>query len=135
MKKNDLKRPADASRPKKLKDTTAENQNGFIYAFDGNELVANADNHNLCTQNRCFKSAEDSPILPYGTRTHHTIEQLLTMPAKNTSDHRSLPFGRGLIHSIQRFCEFDLYKVQIFINGGIGQCQHNTHSQCRRNQA
>ena len=84
----------------KLKNTAAKNQNGFIHSFNGNELVANADNHNLRTQNRCFKSAEDSPILPNGMRTHHTIEQLLTVPTKDTSDQRTLPFGRGLIHSI-----------------------------------
>ena len=76
---------------KKLKNTAAESQNGFIHSFNGNELVANADNHNLSTLYRCFKSAEDSPILPNGMRTHHTIEQLLTMPAKDISDHRSFP--------------------------------------------
>ena len=52
------------------------------------------------TQHRCFKPTEDSQFCTHGVRTHHAIEQLLTMPAKDISDHRSFPFGCGLIHSI-----------------------------------
>ncbi len=112
----------------KLKCTTAESQYGFIYSLNGNKLVADADNHNLRTQYRCFKPAEDSPILTHGMRTHHAIEQLLTMPSKDTFDHRSFSFGSGLIHSIYRLGEFALHKSQILIGGGIRQCQA-PHSQ------
>jgi len=113
----------------------AEGQNGFIHSLNGNELVADADDHNPSTQHRCFKPAEDPPILTHGVRTHHAIEQLLTMPAKDISDHRSFPFGCGLIHSIHGLGEFGLHEAQILIRGGIRQCQHDTHGQCRHNQA
>ena len=58
---------------KKLKHLAAEGQNGFIHSLNGNELVADADHHNPSTQHRCFKPAEDPPILTSGVRAHHVI--------------------------------------------------------------
>ena len=106
---------------------TTEGQNGFIRSFNWNELVADADDHNPSTQHRRFKPAEEPPILTPGVRAHHAIEQLLTMPMKDTSDHRSFPFGGGLIHSIHGLGEFGLDKAQVLIRGGIRQCQYDTH--------
>ena len=118
-----------------LKYTATEGQNGFIHSFNWNELVADADDHNPSTQYRGFKPAEEPPILTHGVGTHHAIEQLLAMPAKDISHHRSFPFGCGLIHSIHGLGEFGLHKAQVLIRGGIRQCQHDTHSQCRHDQA
>ena len=119
----------------KLKYLAAKSQNGFIHSFDWNELVADADDHNPSAQHRCFKPAEEPPILTHGVRTHHAIEQLLTMPAKDIFHHRFFSFGCGLIHSIHGLGEFGLHKAQVLIRGGIRQCQHNTGSQCRHNEA
>lgn len=119
---------------KKLKYAAAECQNGFIYTLNRNELVADADDHNSSTQHRGFKPAEDPPILAHGVRPHHAIEQLLTMPAKDVSDHRSLPFGCGLIHSIHGLGQFGLHEAQILIRGGVRQYQRDARSQYQHNQ-
>ena len=114
---------------KKLKYLATEGQNGFIYSLNRNEPVTDADHHNPSTQHRGFKPAEDPPILPHGVRAHHTIEQLLTMSAKDISDHRSFPFWYSLIHSIHGLGQFDLHEAQVLVHGGIRQCQHDTQGQ------
>lgn len=118
----------ESSVPYDLKYTAADGQNGFIHPLNGNELIADADDHNPSAQHRSFKPAEDSPILPYGVRPHHAVEQLLTMPLKDTPNHRSFPLGRGLVHSIHGLGEFRLHETHILIRGGIRQCQRDTDS-------
>jgi hypothetical protein len=123
------------SRTKKLKYTATEGQNGLIHPFNGNELVTDADHHHSSTQHRSFKPAENTPILACGVRSYHAIEQLLTMPAKDISDHCSIPLGCGLIHSIYGLGELGLYETQILVRSGIRQCKRDTDSQYRHNEA
>src|SRR5437868_1572675 len=122
-------------RDKKLKCTATKTQNSLIYSFNGDKLITDTDDHNPGAQHGGFKSTEQSPILTKSVRAYQAIEQFLTMPAKDISDHRSFPFRCGPIHSIHRPVEFGLHKAQILIRGGIRQCQQDTHSQYRHDQA
>ena len=118
----------------KLKYTASEGQNSFVDPFNRDEVMTDADNHNPSTQYRGFKPAEDSPVLTHGVRTHHAIEQLLAMPAKDISNHRPFPFGSGLIHAIHGLRKFGLDEDQIVIRGGVRLCQYDTDSQHHNQQ-
>src|SRR4030065_346460 len=102
-----------ANKDKKLKYSAAKGQNSFIYPLNWDELVADSNDHYPSAQHCGFKPAEAPPTSTHSVGPHHTVEQLLTMPTKNVSNHRSFPFGGGLIHPIHGLGEFGLDETQV----------------------